>query len=277
MLVDGNSSPHRPDHMRDGRGFEAGVSTGQKVETYGKQVYYWDLMGPCRCKDGAVYIRFRDRNDPNMEDTARRGVEIVDQSWIAAKPARRRSGCIIKGPKASHNAVEDCRLVASGVTIEGALPTSFATTRSRPTYSPMPTGRGATLAGDAIPTTRLILFYNQYKMSLGQTPRRTTAFGRRGQRGREPRLQGGQGFTSAPARDARARQRRRGAVQHRHHRDLGQGSQCSGLRQPGRRLEHRLPHASRERKRPDRPARCTCIAIVFGNRRAWARGCFPLP
>jgi hypothetical protein len=46
----------------------------------------------------------------------------------------------------------------------------------------------------------------------------------------------------------------RRTIQHRRHRHLGQGSQHSGLRQPGRGLEHRLPHASRERKRPDRRA-----------------------
>ncbi len=52
--------------------------------------------------------------------------------------------------------------------------------------------------------------------------------------------------------------------------------QHSGLRQPGRGLEHRLPHASRERKRPDRRTARTGRSRPFelrgGGRAGWGAG-----
>ncbi len=194
MLVDGKFIPRIwPDHMADGEGFQKlAYPPDQKVETYGgKQVCYWDVMGAMYgCKDGTLYIRFRDRDDPNAKDIRIApkggGVEIVDQSWIVLRNLFVEGGqsCIlIKGPKAAHNVVEDCRLVNASERVTVEQGASYNLVRNNEItadfYSPKcQTGAWeTTLTGDAIPYEIALkfLFYNQYKMFFG--PNGTSDYG----------------------------------------------------------------------------------------------------
>ena len=123
MLVDGKYIPRIwPDHMVDGEGFtKLAFPPDQKVKTDYLEtwVYYWDTMGAMfGCKDGTVYLRFRNRDDPNTKDLRAApqggGIEIADQSHLVFRDLTVRGGqnCVlITGPKAAHNVIENCRLV----------------------------------------------------------------------------------------------------------------------------------------------------------------------
>ena len=123
MLVDGKFIPRIwQDHMRDGSGFkELAFPPDHKVKTYyaKSEIRYWDPIGAMfGTRDGLVYLRFRDRDDPNTKDLraapAGGGVQIENQSHIVVRDLMVRGGenCVlITGPRATNNVVERCRLL----------------------------------------------------------------------------------------------------------------------------------------------------------------------
>ena len=123
MLVDGKFIPRIwQDHMADGSGFEALAFPPDHViqtDYFKQEVKYWDTMGAMfGTRDGLVYLRFRDRDDPNEKQLraapAGGGVHIEDQSYIVLRDLMIRGGenCVlITGPKATHNVVENCCLL----------------------------------------------------------------------------------------------------------------------------------------------------------------------
>jgi len=136
-------------------------------------------------------------------------VEIADQSWIVLRNlfvAGAQNCVLIKGPKALHNVVENCRMVNASerVTIEGGASHNVVRNNeiTADFYSPRcQTGAwGTALTGDAIPydVALKFLFYSQYKMFFG--PNSTSDYGIRlaGGTGNEVRgnrvLKGGQGI-----------------------------------------------------------------------------------
>ena len=132
MLVDGKFIPRIwQDHMADGSGFEAlAFPPDHVVKTfYFKQdVKYWDPMGAMfGTRDGWVYLRFRNRDDPNEKDLraapAGGGVHIENQSHIVLRDLMIRGGenCVlVTGPKAAHNTIERCRLLNGGIRVQFA-------------------------------------------------------------------------------------------------------------------------------------------------------------
>ena len=123
MLVDGKFIPRIwQDHMADGSVFEALAFPPDhviKTDYYKQEIKYWDTMGAMfGTRDGFVYLRFRDRDDPNEKALraapAGGGVHVENQSHLVLRDLMVRGGenCVlITGPKAAHNVVERCRLL----------------------------------------------------------------------------------------------------------------------------------------------------------------------
>jgi len=122
VLVEGKFIPRIwPDHMADGEGFKRMAYPADKeVEVQGRKwvVSYWDTMEAMfGCRDGTVYIRFRNGDDPGGKNLrvapAGGGVTISNQSHIVFRNLVVRGGesCVlIRGAKATHNVIEGCRL-----------------------------------------------------------------------------------------------------------------------------------------------------------------------
>lgn len=217
MLVDGKFIPRVwPDHMADGLGFKkmayppdqqvaplAAIYPGptpKRVISGGhgeavdpkdaRLVSYWDVMGAFYgCRDGTVYIRFRDRDDPNTKAIRVApkggGLEIAGQSWIVVRDLFVQGGqsCIVvKGPNARHNVIENCRLVNASerVTVNEASCTIVRNNEiSAEFYSDKcRTGAWITSAqGNAVPYELALksLFYDEYKRFFG--PNTTSDYG----------------------------------------------------------------------------------------------------
>jgi hypothetical protein len=123
MLVDGKFIPRIwEDHMADGSGFEAlALPPDHLVRTdyYEQEIKYWDPMGAMfGTRDGFVFLRFRDGDDPNEKNLraapAGGGVHIEDRSHVVLRDLMIRGGenCVlITGPEAAHNVIERCRLL----------------------------------------------------------------------------------------------------------------------------------------------------------------------
>jgi len=123
MLVDGKFIPRIwDDHMADGLGFKKlAYPPDQAKEPYSRktQVKFWDTVGAMfGFKDGKVYLRFRNYDDPNTKDLraapAGGGIHVENRSYIILHDLMVRGGeyCVLfRGPRASHNVIERCRLL----------------------------------------------------------------------------------------------------------------------------------------------------------------------
>ena len=123
MLVDGKFIPRIwKDHMADGSGLKALAFPPDHVTKtyyYKQDVKYWDIIGAMfGTRDGWVYLRFRDGDDPNKKALraapAGGGVHIENRSHVVLRDLMIRGGenCVlITGEKATHNVVERCRLL----------------------------------------------------------------------------------------------------------------------------------------------------------------------
>lgn len=226
MLVDGKFIPRIwPDHMADGEGFaKLSYDPDQKVETYGgKKVCFWDVMGAMYgCKQGTVYLRFRDRDDPNARQLRigpkGGGVEIIDQNWIVLRNLQigGAQNCVaVSGPKATHNRIENCRLVNASERVSlsgGASHTVICDNEVTAEFysEKCLTGAwGGAQTGEAIAYELGLkyLFYWQYKMFFG--PNATSDYGIRIEGGsgnevcRNHVTRGGQGIHLTRTADAR--------------------------------------------------------------------------
>jgi len=193
MLVDGKFIPRIwPTQMDSGEGFKRlAYPSDHRVKTYvGNRVAYWDVMGAMYgCKDGQVYVRFRDGDDPNDKHIriAPEGgcVKITGQSRVILRDLCVQGGefCIsIKGPAADHNIIERCRLVNASrrINVEGA---SFSVIRNNHITAEFYSDKcltgawGGTQNGEAVPYELGLkyLFYHQYKTFFGPTS--TSDFG----------------------------------------------------------------------------------------------------
>ena len=122
MLVDGKFIPRFWKHtIKDGSAFKklAYPPDQEEPTNYGKApVKFWDLTDAVFArKDGTMYIRFRNFDDPNKMDLRCApkggGVKIADKQHIVLRNLLVRGGesCVeITGRKATSNIVERCRL-----------------------------------------------------------------------------------------------------------------------------------------------------------------------
>lgn len=195
MLVDGKFIPRIwPKNMKDGKGFEKlAYPATQQVKTMYLQadVNYWDTMAAMfGCRDGMVYIRFRNGDDPNGKQLraapAGGGIQIENQSHIVLRNLMVRGGenCVmISGPKAAHNVVEHCRLVNGSKRVYVTDRAAHNTIRHNDVTIDLyadtcKTGAwGCGQKGDAAPYEFRVKehFYNEYKYFFG--PNSTSDYG----------------------------------------------------------------------------------------------------
>jgi len=122
LLCDGKFVPRIwPNNMDKGEGFRRLAypdSHTIKLRPDLPDLHYWDTVGAMfGLKDSVVYLRFRGGDDPKGKNLRAApdggGVDINDQSHIVIRRLLIRGGesCVlIRGPKASNNLVEDCRM-----------------------------------------------------------------------------------------------------------------------------------------------------------------------
>jgi len=216
MLVDGKFVPRIwPDRMKDGLGFKklayppdqrvvvysAGATkapgkggilagTGTEVDPTGrKTVAYWDTVGAMYgCKDGMIYLRFRDRDDPNTKAICiapQGGGVQIRGSWIVIRDLfiqGGQQGVAIRGPNADHNVVENCRLVnaAERISVEHASHTVIRNNDVTAEFYSDKCLTGAWGDDASVPDItdelgRKYHFYVEYKMFFG--PRGTSDYG----------------------------------------------------------------------------------------------------
>ena len=123
MLVDGRFIPRIwDDHMADGLGFKKLAYPPDQIELttgWKGRVKFWDTVGAMfGFKDGWVYLRFRNREDPNTQDLraapAGGGLHMEECRHLIVRDLMVRGGehCVmITGKRASQNVVERCRLL----------------------------------------------------------------------------------------------------------------------------------------------------------------------